>query len=48
MVRLLLFPVGGEVRPLGVLFTGLDNVWSLVVVHLPLDLFAVLLCRVAN
>ena len=45
MVRLLLVPVGGEVRPLG---SSSYDVQSLVVVHLPLDLVAVLLCRVAN
>ena len=42
VVRLLLFSVDGEVRPLGFLFTGLDDVQSLVVVHLPLDLFGLL------
>ena len=40
----------GEVGPLGSFrsVSGLDDVQSLVVVHLPLDLFAVLLCRVVS
>ena len=48
VVRLLLVPVGGEVRPLGFCSLASYDVQSLVVVHLPLDLVAVLLCRVAN
>ena len=48
VVRLLLVPVGGEVRPLGFCSLASYDVQLLVVVHLPLDLVAVLLCRVAN
>ena len=42
--------VVGEVEPLSSFrsVSGLDDVQSLVVVHLPLDLFAVLLCRVVS
>ena len=48
MVRLLLVPVDGEVRPLGFCSLASYDVQSLVVVHLPLYLVALLLCRVAS
>ena len=46
VVRLVDVPIGGKVRPLEVLFTGVDDVQSLFVVSLPLDQLAVLFCRV--
>ena len=46
MVRLVDVPIDGKVRPLEVLFTGVDDVQSLFVVPLPLDQLAVLFCRV--
>ena len=42
MVCLGVVPIEGEVRPLEALFTGIDDVQSLVVVHLPFDLFGLL------
>ena len=42
MVRLLLVPVDGEVRPLGFCSLASYDVQSLVVVHLPLDLVGLL------
>ena len=46
VVRLVDVPIDGKVRPLEVLFTGVDDVQSLFVVPLPLDQLAVLFCRV--